>query len=426
MDGVREDGDDGRKILGLAPDCDPAALHLSPAEGFLLSRIDGRTPWRLLREIGGLTPEEVDLCLEGWLARGVAVVAGVETAKPKPPPARPDRRASARAAATAAPSPAAAADEAALDPDLDIGIDVQRRILEFEARLQGSYHEILGVARDADARQIKRAYFKLSKEYHPDRYFRRKIGAYGAHLERIFKRVLEAYELLSDPATRAEVEKSLDAAPAPPSPGPAAAGRPLSKLERLRQRMPFRIPEAILNERRHRAREFFDAAQLAQEHGNYVEAASSVRLAIAFDPFTDTYKKAFAEIQAKANEMRAQRLLEQAEHSFDASSAKEALRLYEEALLLRPHDPEINAKAAELALELDQFDTAFEYAERAVEHSPEVGRYHRALARVYRAKSDAGHAALELEKALELDPGDEEARRLLSQWRPRRAARRGD
>ena len=44
--------------------------------------------------------------------------------------------------------------------------------------------------------------------FHPDRYFRKEIGAYGARLDAIFKKVLEAYELLSDPATRAEVQKA--------------------------------------------------------------------------------------------------------------------------------------------------------------------------------------------------------------------------
>ena len=63
------DQDLGR-ILCLSKDCDPISLRLSAAEGYLLSRIDGHTPWRLLRELGGMSGEEVDICLEGWIAGG--------------------------------------------------------------------------------------------------------------------------------------------------------------------------------------------------------------------------------------------------------------------------------------------------------------------------------------------------------------------
>ncbi len=55
----------------IAAGCDPTALRLSALEGYLLSRIDGHTSWRLLREIGGLTADEVDMCVEMWLGDGV-------------------------------------------------------------------------------------------------------------------------------------------------------------------------------------------------------------------------------------------------------------------------------------------------------------------------------------------------------------------
>ena len=65
----------GRSLL-LCPDSDPTALRLSAAEGYLLSRIDGFTPWRVLREIGGLSPEDVDInvrCLDGVEAEALPV-----------------------------------------------------------------------------------------------------------------------------------------------------------------------------------------------------------------------------------------------------------------------------------------------------------------------------------------------------------------
>src|SRR3954447_13300186 len=57
------------------------------------------------------------------------------------------------------------------------------------------FYEILGVARDASADDIQRAYRKLARQYHPD--VNKDPGA-----EDRFKEVSEAYDVLSDPETR--------------------------------------------------------------------------------------------------------------------------------------------------------------------------------------------------------------------------------
>ena len=53
------------------------------------------------------------------------------------------------------------------------------------------YYEVLGIARDADDRAIKRAYRKLAMDFHPDR-------NEGKEAEEKFKEASEAYEVLSD------------------------------------------------------------------------------------------------------------------------------------------------------------------------------------------------------------------------------------
>jgi molecular chaperone DnaJ len=58
------------------------------------------------------------------------------------------------------------------------------------------YYEILSVARNADAEEIKRAYRRLAMKYHPDR------NPGDAEAEQKFKECAEAYEVLSDPEKR--------------------------------------------------------------------------------------------------------------------------------------------------------------------------------------------------------------------------------
>lgn len=57
------------------------------------------------------------------------------------------------------------------------------------------YYKILGVKRDASQDEIKRAYRKLARKYHPD--VSTEPGA-----EACFKEVREAYEVLKDPEKR--------------------------------------------------------------------------------------------------------------------------------------------------------------------------------------------------------------------------------
>ena len=54
------------------------------------------------------------------------------------------------------------------------------------------YYEVLGINRSADEKEIKRAYRKLAKKYHPD------MNPGDKQAEQKFKEITEAYNVLSD------------------------------------------------------------------------------------------------------------------------------------------------------------------------------------------------------------------------------------
>ncbi len=70
------------------------------------------------------------------------------------------------------------------------------------AETQRDYYEILGVARDASADQIKSAYRKAALQWHPDRNPEKKKDA-----EENFRRATEAYSVLSDAQKRSVYDR---------------------------------------------------------------------------------------------------------------------------------------------------------------------------------------------------------------------------
>jgi len=63
------------------------------------------------------------------------------------------------------------------------------------------YYEVLGVAKTATESELKSAYRKLAKKYHPD------LNKDNKEAEEKFKEVSEAYEVLSDPSKRQKYDQ---------------------------------------------------------------------------------------------------------------------------------------------------------------------------------------------------------------------------
>jgi tetratricopeptide (TPR) repeat protein len=347
------------------------------------------TSCKMLRQIGGLPVQQVNRCIEDWVKQGVLRFDD------DPPPL---------AVHDSATEPDAESFEVQIDPSLDLPIERQRKVLEFATGLDRPYHEILGVAIDADVKAIKKAYFGLSKQFHPDLYFRRNLGPFAEKLDCCFRKILEAYELLSDPATRAEVQGQ----PAPATPPPASAAPSSLTARRRLSRLGKQLH--LIEGRKRKAKTFFESGMSAFHQERWLEAAGSVRLAIAFDPGNQAYKEAFAGVQRKAHEERAKVLIKQGEGALVMRDYRDAAGLFEEALQFRPFDPELNIRAARLQWQVvGDLRKAKEFAAAACEIEPNDAGHRRTLGQIFKAAGLKSNARRELEAALKLDPKDAEA-----------------
>jgi molecular chaperone DnaJ len=82
------------------------------------------------------------------------------------------------------------------------------------------YYELLGVGRKANAKDIRAAYRKLARKYHPD------LNPGDKSAEEKFKQIQEAYEVLSDPKKRQMYDQFGFNEPGQGAPRPGTGGSP--------------------------------------------------------------------------------------------------------------------------------------------------------------------------------------------------------
>ncbi|MEY4549538.1 MAG: molecular chaperone DnaJ [Pseudomonadota bacterium] len=211
------------------------ALPLLPEQAFVLSRVDGHTSAAAIAQATGIPMPDVLAHLmrleELGAVRGPGAAppparsatrpsstqrppappASSSDAPTKPPP--PGALNNALSGAPTKPPPALSGPRhPGVDESLSLSVELQTRILDLTERLADLNHfELLGIQRSADRAAVKRAYFSMIGTFHPDTYFGKKLGAFTKRIEKVFQRMTEAHDILSNAHSRAEYESYLGA-----------------------------------------------------------------------------------------------------------------------------------------------------------------------------------------------------------------------
>jgi len=207
---------DKTSVPKVAPGTDLTKLPIGAREGFLLSRIDGRTPLGDLASLCGFPADEV----ERLLARLIELRAAFIGDKPPwsirpPPPPEPPPAVEAPAPPKSKPKPrpvrARRWEPRELDEQVEIELEFKTRILDLHTYLDDlDHYELLEVARDVDRKAIKGAYYALASKFHTDRYFGKNLGTFKSKMEAIFSKVTSAHDTLSNKTRRAEYDAYLE------------------------------------------------------------------------------------------------------------------------------------------------------------------------------------------------------------------------
>ena len=180
----------------------------------LLARLDGRTTsYALLSELG-----DARAAAAFWLldALGALVHRGAASSTPNAEtPAHDEPRLEIvvrrGAPATAAPRTESAGGRAAAAVARDAAATgLRREVQALHERLASlTLWEVLGVARDADGGEVRRAYLRAAKRLHPDRLVQLGLADLKTAANEVFAEIARAHEVLSDPERRRQYEENL-------------------------------------------------------------------------------------------------------------------------------------------------------------------------------------------------------------------------
>ena len=264
--------------LRLAP-INPSRLTLTPEEGFLLSRAQTCASVGELLAACGLPESKAIPLARSLKDKGVILTTTGGGVDAKPADGAPAAPRSRYAGFIFNP--------ADLSEDVELPLDLKKDILLLHGHIgDWTHYDFLEVRPKTPVDEIRKAYFDLSRRFHPDRYYGKRLGSYKARLAQVFQRLHDAYDVLSNP----ERKRAYDAETDVPLTADELAeleqaqSRRLDDARRAEERRARLKRNSPLGRNKGKAGQLREEAKKAEAAGDIRHAASLLQLAATFDP----------------------------------------------------------------------------------------------------------------------------------------------
>jgi curved DNA-binding protein CbpA len=142
---------------------------------------------------------------------------------------------------------------------------------------QMDYYQILRVERTASLGEIRKAYHLQSRQFHPDRYFHFPDGTFKVGIQKIAKRVAEAYVVLRDAQKRKQYDEQL-----------ACPGGNLRYTEQSEQAQQQAKTEE--DGKTEQGRRYCRQGLSELSRKNFAAAEKSFKLALVYEPENERFK----------------------------------------------------------------------------------------------------------------------------------------
>jgi len=402
---------------------DIKTLNITPEEGFLLSRIDGQVRVRHLVTMTGMAREQALKLIQGLVDKKVIMLHQSRAA----PAAKPEAKAASQGAVRLVVNLKAVPTGKEFEDFVDKLLNVIDRT---------DYYSLLGVARSASVEEIKKAYRKMAKIFHPDHYFRKGSPGFRRKLQEVFKQVNIAYQVLADDETRKAyaarlAEKGVESAgeelklevtrkvySGPKLKLGLTEDRGKAKEEKLK-RMFASVKDTPLQEHLQKTERLYHLALDEVKKKNFKSARVNLKLAIQLDPTGGRkYQEELARIDRLEKSAAAELVFEEGRAAEEHGEYQKATKCYAESLREDPGNKQYIASQARVMIKyLSNFEKGRGMLLELLETDAKNPEYYYLLGLAYKGLGQKRAAEVQFQKVLELDSKHKEAQKELKALR---------